>query len=79
MFALRSRTIQNIKSNFSDMYSSLLCPFCKENEDTQEHLLLRKVVRNIVPLTNHIAFEHMGGTTDKQTDFPQTFKGYLKI
>ena len=79
MFALRSKTIRNIKSNFPNMYSSLLCPLCKAHEDTQEHLMLCKVLQNILPLTNHIVYEHMGGTQDQQADFLRAYEGYLKI
>ena len=78
MFALRSKTITNIKSNFPNLYSSLLYPICKANEDTEEHLLLCKVLKSILLLTNHIAYEHMEGITDQQTDFLQTYEGYLK-
>ena len=79
MFALRSKTLRSIKSNFPSMYSSLLCPLCKAHEDTQENLLSCKVLLNILPLTNHIAYEHMGGTTDKQTNFLQVYERYLTI
>ena len=79
MFALRSKTIRNIKSNFPNMYSSLLCPLCKTEEDTQEHLFLCTVLQNILPLTNHTVYDHMGGISDQQTDFLRAYKGYIKI
>ena len=72
MFALRSKTI-------IIMYSSLLFPLCKTKEDTQEHLFLCTVLQNILPLTNHIVYDHMGGTPDQQTDFIRAYEGYLKI
>ena len=54
MFSLRSRTVKNIKCNFPKMYLSLMCPLCKADADTQEHVhvheLLCKVLYNILPL-----------------------------
>ena len=79
IFALRCKTIRNIKANFPNMYSSLLCPLCKASEDTQEHLMMCTVLQNILPLNNHIVYEHMGGTPDQQTDFIRAYEGYLKI
>ena len=79
IFALRCKTIRNIKANFPNMYSSLLCPLCKASEDTQEHLMMCTVLQNILPLNNHIVYEHMGGTQDQQADFLRAYEGYLKI
>ena len=79
MFALRSKTIRNIRANFPKMYSSILCPLCKACEDTQEHVLLCSVLQNILPLANHIQYEHMRGTTDQQTNFLRVYEGYLAI
>ena len=77
MFALRSKTIRNIRANFPKMFSSLLCPLCKSFEDTQEHVLLCSVLLNILPCANHIEYGHMRGTADQQTDFLRVYKGYL--
>ena len=79
MFSLRSKTLRNIRSNFPKMYSSLLCPLCKSHEDTQENILLCKVLKNILPPNIHTEYEHMRGTTDQQTIFLQVFERYLKI
>ena len=79
MFSLRSKTLRNIRSNFPKMYSSLLCPLCKSHEDTQENILLCKVLKNILPPNIHTEYEHMEGTTDQQTIFLQVFERYLKI
>ena len=48
----RCKTIRNIKSNFHNMYSSLLCPLCKATEDTPDHLMMCTVLQNMVPLNN---------------------------
>ena len=61
------------------MYSSLLCPLCKAHEDTQENVLLCKVLLNVLPLTNHIEYEHIGGTADQQTEFLRVYERYLNI
>ena len=79
MFSLRSKTLRNIRSNFPKMYSSLLCPLCKSHEDTQENILLCKVLKNILPPNIHTEYEHMRGTTDQQTIFLQVFERYLQI
>ena len=73
LFALRSRTIRNIKANFPKMFSSLLCPLCKALEDTQEHLLLCSVLQNSLPLNNHVEYENMRGTANQQTDFLRVY------
>ena len=79
MFALRSKTIRNIRANFPKMFSSLQCPLCKSFEDTQEHVLLCSVLLNILPRANHIEYGHMRGTADQQTDFLRVYEGYLRI
>ena len=79
MFSLRSRTVRNIKCNFPKMYSSLMCPLCNSHEDTQEHVLLCKVLHNILPLSSDIYYAHMRGTTEQQTDIVQVFERYLNI
>ena len=37
-FALRSRMI-NVKVNYTEKHALVLCPCCKMEEDSQEHLL----------------------------------------
>ena len=43
MFSLQSKTVRTIKTNFPNMYSSLLCTLCLTHQNTQEHLILCEV------------------------------------
>ena len=62
------------------MYTdNTLCWVCERHEDTQEHLLLCKVLLNILPLEKHIEYNHMNGTEEQQVDFIQTYKNYLEL
>ena len=79
MFSLRSKTVRNIRTNFPKMYSSVLCPLCKTYDDTQEHVLLCKVLQHILPLKSHIVYEHIKGTLEQQTEFLKTYEKYLNI
>ena len=80
MFALRSKTLRGIKNNFKIMYSdNTLCWVCERSEDTQEHLILCKVLLNILPLEKHIEYNHMSGTEEQQVNFIQTYKKYLEL
>ena len=79
MFSLQSKTVRTIKTNFPNMYSSLLCTLCGTHQDTQEHLILCKVLQNIVPISAHIEYDHIKGTPEQQTEFLQVYEKYLKI
>ena len=80
MFALRSKTLRGIKNNFKKMYSdNTLCWVCERSEDTQEHLILCKVLLNILPLEKHIEYNHMNGTEEQQVNFIQTYEKYLEL
>ena len=40
LFALRSRTVKNIKSNMASAFrNNMACNLCRDSEDTQEHCL----------------------------------------
>ena len=79
MFSLRSMTLRCIKANFPKMYSSILCPLCEKCEDTQNHILLCKVLQDILPNTSHIVYEHMRGSEEQQTEFLKLYERYIKI
>ena len=80
LFALRSKTLRGIKSNFKNMYSNnTLCPLCERTEDTQSHLLSCKVLQDILPMTENTEYSHMNGTAHQQTDFIKIYEKYLKL
>ena len=79
MFLLRSKTLRGIETNFTKQYSSILCPLCETYEDTQEHILMCKVLQNILHLSIHMSYMHMRGTTGEQTEFQHTYEKYLMI
>ena len=56
MFSLRSKTLRGIKTNFPKQNSSILCPLCETYEDTQEHVLMCKVLQNILPASSPVTW-----------------------
>ena len=56
-----------------------MCPLCEAHEDSQENILVCKVLQNILPLNNHVEYSHMRGTDEQQTMFLQLYKKYLQI
>ena len=38
MFALRTRCVRNIRSDFSEMFPNILCPLCGNHDDTLENV-----------------------------------------
>ena len=80
LFALRSKTIRGIRENFKHMYSdNTLCPICERTSDTQQHVLECKVLQDILPLKNHIKYNHINGTISEQKEFVTTYAKYLEI
>ena len=47
-------------------------------KNTQEHLILCKVLLNILPLLKHIEYNYMNGTKVQQVNFIQTYGKYLE-
>ena len=52
LFALRSRYV-DCKANFKSKYrnTNLLCEYCSESDDTQQHILQCKVINSILRST----------------------------
>ena len=78
IFALKSRTLRGIKSNFKKMNPyNTLCPLCERCEDSQEHVLYCKVLQDIMPHIILPQYEHLNGTPGQQTEFIQVYEKYL--
>ena len=45
LLALRTRTVNGIRSDFSGMYTTLSCPVCGEHPDTLPNLLKCDIIR----------------------------------
>ena len=79
LFSLRSRTLRNIKCNFSSFYqSNLMCPICDKESDTQEHVmnchLLLEAVGNV---PSHVTYIHIFGTLEKQIEITSIYSTLL--
>ena len=62
------------------MYSNnTLCSICERNEDTQSHLLSCRVLLDILPLSEHIEYNHMNGTAEQQVQFVKIYEKYLEL
>ena len=80
MFSLRSHTLRGIQSNFKNMHSeNTLCPICERCMDTHEHVINCKVMLSILPLKQHIVYEHIAGSDQQQAKFLQVYENYLKL
>ena len=80
LFALRSRSIRGIKTNFQHLYShNTLCPICERSIDTQEHLIQCKVLLDILPLTENISYSDLQGSTQRQVEFVRIYEQYLTL
>ena len=70
LFSLRSR-FMDCKANFKNQYkdTNILCPVCKGNDDTQQHMLECEVIIN--------AFKSAGVTIEKN-NYEDIFKDHKK-
>ena len=84
LFSLRSRMVE-CKSNFKNNYrdNNLLCPFCSEEDDSQQHMLERKILGENLK-TNSIArkkivYGDLFKNVEKQKGVTQLFKEIIEI
>ena len=61
VFALRSRTVKDIKCNIKTFsQNDKMCPLCMKSEDTQEHCMECPKLKNLQnQLENHIQYKHI--------------------
>ena len=80
LFLLRSRMVE-VKTNFRNKYSDVLCPVCKISDDTQQLLFeCSELLKNInILISNDIQYSHIfSENTDKQKAALRLFKSMWK-
>ena len=84
LFALRTRMVQGIKTNFSSQYeNNMKCHLCSGYSDTdypdsQEHLLSCVTLSKHVQVPNNIEYEDIYRSVDKQLKIVKVFKQLLR-
>ena len=81
LFALRSRTVKGVKSNFKTHYKdNLICHLCQNHEDTQEHSIECEIIKtHNNDLKQHIKYEHIFGDEEQQVQAAQYLHHLLTI
>ena len=61
LVALRSNTVRHLKDNFHSYYSNdILCPLCKNENDTQLHCLTcPKILESMEATTHHLSYDNI--------------------
>ena len=84
LYAIRSRAL-NCKTNFKNKYSNddLLCILCKEEDDTQQHLLSCKVLQSQLEsdekVTYNVTYDDIFKDSYKQKAIITVFSKLIKI
>ena len=62
IFALKSKTLRVVKTNFKTMNSdNYLCPLCERFLDTQPHISQCQVIQDILPPHNPVQYSDLFG------------------
>ena len=79
LFSLRSRTVRNIKSNFSSMHNmQLKCQLGCNTDETQEHILDCNFLTQNKSRDQHINYLHIYGYPEQQIKVTQVFSLLLE-
>ena len=79
LFALRTRMIPGIKTNFSSQFeNNLVCELCSAHPDSQELLLSCGTLRKHVQIPNNIEYEDIYRDVEKQLVIVKVFKQLLR-
>ena len=82
LFALRTRMVSGIKTNFSSHYgNNLTCELCSDSQylDSQEHLLSCATLRKHVQIPSDIEYEDIYESVEKQLKIVKVFKSILRV
>ena len=77
IFALKSKTLRGVKSNFKSVNpDNYLCPLCQRHPDTQQHVLLSrcKILQDILPYISLIDYSGLFGNLHKQKEFMEKYE-----
>ena len=75
LFALRSRMV-NVKVNYREKHTNLLCPCCKMEDDSQEHLLSCSEIKEDSILVRSVpAYQDLfGSNVEEQVNLARILK-----
>ena len=76
---LRSQTVRGIRMNFRGMFGDTLCPLCKTNSDTQEHISKCHEILKIAPNVSDAKFSDVFSNVTKQKEVVRKYLVALKI
>ena len=80
IFALKSKTLRGVKSNFKTMNpENYLCSLCERYPDTQQHIGQCQVLQDICPLSSPIDYSGLYGSVEEQKDFIEKYEKYLVL
>ena len=80
IFALKSKTLRGVKSNFKSMNpDNYLCPLCERYPDTQQHLSQCKILQDILPHIGPIDYSGLSGNVHQQQEFIVKYEKYLVL
>ena len=79
LFALRTRTVRDIKANFPSQYgSSFTCNLCQVAVCCQEHLLSCVKLKQYVDIPSDVSYSDIFDNTDKQLRIIRIFTKLLR-
>ena len=79
LFALRTRTVRDIKANFPTQYgSNFTCDLCEVAVCCQEHLLSCVRLKANVDIPSGVCYSDLFRNTDKQLNIVRIFKKLLR-
>ena len=79
LFALRTRTVRDIKANFPTQYgSNFTCDLCEVAVCCQEHLLSCVRLKANVNIPSGVCYSDLFRNTDKQLNIVRIFKKLLR-
>ena len=84
LLALRTRTVNGIKSDFSGMFSTLSCPLCDTHQDTLPNLLNCDIIRKyqqtkVISNSCTSYYDVFSEDVIKQTEVTELYSELLRI
>ena len=80
IFNLRCKGQTEFKDNFHNMNGRILCPLCKEDNDTQEHALTCRIVsRELKNNLDDIEYDDLFGSVEKQVKIAKVYLAIIKL
>lgn len=80
LFALRTRTVRNIKKNFPNQTnnSNMACQVCFLHVDCQQHLMVCSELRKVVNIPTDVNYSDIFNSSEKQLKIVKVMKQLLR-